>query len=183
MTSANIFKHGQKAFLGGDLVSSISAFSKALEQGDHPFHSHLNRGIAYLKIGHFDKAIEDFDAVIKEDDQHHRAYFYRGIAKLNLERDEEAIHDLDRCLAINPENGAAYLARGLAHEGLNHKKEAEDDIHNSHALNSVEPGEFLEEYALSDHLFKRTLLLFEHDEGKWTLSLTEDEVQHLAILH
>ena len=87
------------------------------------------------------------------------------------------------CLALNPERGAAYLARGLAHNALQHRGEAEKDIHDSHALNSVELSEFLEEYILSDPLFNRTLLLFEKDEGKWRLSLTEDEVQRLAILH
>lgn len=183
MTTTNTFLQGQKAFLDGDLENSIKAFSNSLEQGDHPFHSHLNRGIAYLKICQFALAIDDFDAIIKEDDAYERAFFYRGIAKLNLEANEEAIDDLDRALALNPERGPAYLARGLAHYLLGHNKDAEKDIHNSHVLNNVELGEFMEEYILSNSLFNQTLLFFEKDEGKWALSLTENEMQRMANLH
>ncbi|MEN8198903.1 MAG: tetratricopeptide repeat protein [Thermodesulfobacteriota bacterium] len=183
MTTTHRYQYGQKSFLGGDMVASIQAFSEALEEGDHPLHSHLNRGIAYLKIGRFSQAIEDFDAVLKEDGRHEVALFYRGIAKLNLEKNEDAVHDLDRCLRLNPERGAAYLARGLAHGGLGHKSEMRKDIHDLHALNNVELGEFLEEYVLSDPLFNQTLALFARDDGKWRLSLTEDEVQRLAVLH
>ncbi|MBU0961094.1 MAG: tetratricopeptide repeat protein [Proteobacteria bacterium] len=183
MTSTNTFMLGQKAFLSGDLAASIKAFSDALQQGDHPFHSKLNRGIAYLKIGQFARAIADFDTIIKEDNYHDQAFFYRGIAKLNQEKNEEAIHDLDSCLALNPERGAAYLARGLAHSALGHRGEAEKDIHDRHALNNVELGEFMEEYIFSDPLFSRTLTLFKKDEGRWKLALTENEVQRLGTIH
>lgn len=181
--NTNTFMLGQKAFLSGDLATSIKAFSEALKQGDHPFHSSLNRGIAYLKIGQFVRAVEDFDTIINKDDRHDQAFFYRGIAKLNLERNEEAICDLDRSLALNPERGAAYLARGLAHNALGHKREAERDIHDSHALENVELGEFMEEYIFSDSLFNRTLKLLEKDEGRWKLALTENEAQRLTVLH
>lgn len=174
---------GQKAFLRGDLATSIKAFSEALKQGDHPFHSNLNRGIAYLKIGQFVRAVEDFDTVISKNNPHDQAFFYRGIAKLNLEKNEEAIDDLDSSLALNPERGAAYLARGLAHSALGHTREAEKDIHDCHALNNVELGEFMEEYIFSEPLFNRTLTLFEKDEGRWKLALTENEVQRLTTLH
>ncbi|MBU0945555.1 MAG: tetratricopeptide repeat protein [Proteobacteria bacterium] len=183
MTTTNTFRLGQKAFLSGDLVTSIQAFSEALRQGDHPFQSKLNRGIAYLKIGQFAHAIKDFDTIIKEDGHHDQAFFYRGIANLNQEKNEEAIRDLDNSLLLNPERGAAYLARGLAHNALGHKGEAEKDIHDRHALNTVELGEFMEEYIFSDSLFTRTLSLFEKDEGNWKLVLTENEVQRLGTVH
>jgi tetratricopeptide (TPR) repeat protein len=183
MTTATTFIQGQKAFLGGDLESSIEAFSNALEQGEHPVHSHLNRGIAYLKIGRFAQAIEDFDLILERDGLHERALFYRGVARLNMEKNEEAILDLDRSLALNPDRGAAYLARGLAHYALGHRDEMEKDIHDNHTLSHVELGEFMEEYILAEPLFRRTLKFFEKDKGKWSLSLTEDEVQRMGILH
>jgi tetratricopeptide (TPR) repeat protein len=183
MTTTNTFLKGQKAFLGGDLADSIKAFSDALKLGTHPVHSHLNRGIAYFKIGQFSRAIEDFDVIIGDDNLHGRALFYRGLAKLNLEENEEAIHDLDRSLALNPERGVAYLALGLAHHALGHRAEAEKDIHDSHVLNNVELGEFMEEYIISESLFNRTLKLFEKDDANWRLSLTESEVQRMDTVH
>ncbi len=183
MTTTNTYLQGQKTFLGGDLEDSIKAFSNALEQGVHPVHSHLNRGIAYFKTCQFDRAIEDFDIIINENNSHERALFYRGIAKLNLEENEEAIHDLDRSLALKPERGDTYLARGLAHNALGHKDEAEKDIHDSHVLHNVELGEFMEENILSESLFNRTLKFFETDDAKWELSLTDTEVQRMDVVH
>jgi tetratricopeptide (TPR) repeat protein len=89
MTTANTFIQGQKAFLGGNLNQSIAAFSDSLKQGLHPFHSHLNRGIAYFKTGQFGRAIEDFDILIDTDRNHPRALFYRGLTNLNLDRNKE----------------------------------------------------------------------------------------------
>ncbi len=183
MTTTNTYLQGQRSFLSGDLEDSIKAFSDSLEHGVHPFHSHLNRGIAYFKIGRFARAIEDFDVIINEDDVHARALFYRGLANLNLERNEEAILDLDRSIAFNPERGVAYLARGLAHHALGHRNNAEKNIHDSHVLHDVELGEFIEEYVLSESLFNRTLKFFEKDDAEWNLSLTESEVQRMAIVH
>ncbi len=183
MKTTNTFLQGQKAFLGGDLEDSIKAFSDALEHGVRPFHSHLNRGIAYFKIGKFARAIEDFDIIINKDDIHARALFYRGLANLNLGKNEEAIHDLDRSIAFDPERGATYLARGLAHHALGHREKAEKDIHDSHVLNNVELGEFIEENVLSEALFNRTLKFFEKDDAEWNLSLTDDEVFRMARVH
>lgn len=183
MTTTNTFLQAQKAFLGGNLEESIKAFSDALEQGVHPVHSHLNRGIAYFKTCQFARAIEDFDIIINEDNSHERALFYRGIAKLNLEENEEAILDLDRALALKPDRGDTHLARGLAHNSLGHKNEAEKDIHDNHVLNNVELGEFMEENILSESLFNRTLKFFEDDDAKWELSLTDNEVQRMDVVH
>jgi tetratricopeptide (TPR) repeat protein len=96
MTTTNTYLQGQKAFLDGDMENSIKAFSDTLECGLHSFHSHLNRGIAYFKIGQFFRAIEDFDSILNTDNSHARALLYRGLANLNMGKNEEAIHDLDR---------------------------------------------------------------------------------------
>jgi tetratricopeptide (TPR) repeat protein len=183
MTTINTYLKGQQAFLGGDLEDCIIAFSDALEHGIHPMHSYLNRGIAYFKTALFDRAVEDFNRVIKEDKNHERALFYRGIAKLNLEENKEAIHDLDRAISLKPDKGASYLARGLAHHSLGHIKEAKKDIHDGHVLKNIELGEFMEENILSETLFNRTLKLFENDEAKWELSLTDSEVERMDVVH
>ncbi len=183
MTTLNSFRRGQKAFLGGHLRDSIKEFSAALEEGIHPFHSHLNRGIAYLKTGEFARAIDDFDAIIAKDPVHEHALFYRGIAELNLGEHNKAIQDFDRSLLLNPERGAAYLARGLAHHALGHRVEEEHDIHDKHAIHNVELGGFMEEYIISESLFNETLTFFTEDHAIWNLSLTEDEVLRMSTVH
>ncbi len=183
MTTNSIFLKGQKYFLEGDLKNSIIAFSDALEQGEKWLYSHLNRGIAYLKMSYFGQAIDDFNVVIQENDGNEGALFYRGIAKLNLGESEAAIEDFDRALALNPERGASYLARGIAHFTLGHSAEAERDIHDSHVLNSVEPGAFLEEYIFSNALFNKSGRILDLDQGRWNLVLTEAEVRRMVTFH
>jgi tetratricopeptide (TPR) repeat protein len=196
MTNANIFMKGQKAFLGGDLEDSIVAFSNALEHGVHPFHSLLNRGIAYLKTCKIDHAVKDFDLIISKGDAvedfdaiistaaiHEQAHFYRGIANLNLLKNEEAIQDLDKAIELNPERSASYLARGLAHHALGHHKEAEKNIHDTHVLKNVELGGFIEEYILTESLYYKIIKLFENDDAQWNLSLTRDEIERMASVH
>jgi len=182
MTTTNTYLIGQKAFLGGDLEDSIVAFTDAMENGTHPLHSHLNRGIAYFKIARFHHAIKDFDIVINENENHERALFYRGIAKLNLGKYVEAIHDFNRAITIKPERGNTYLARGLAHHFLGHTKKADKDIHNDHVLKSVELGAFMEENILSESLFNMTLKFFKSDDAKWELSLTDNEIQRMDVV-
>lgn len=183
MTTTNTFLQGQKAFLGGRLKDSIQAFSTALDEGIHPFHSHLNRGIAYLKVSQFALAIDDFDAIIEKDPLHERALFYRGIARLNLGHYKEAIHNLNRALILNPDRGVTHLARGLAHHALGHREEEERDIHDKHVLHDVELGGFMEEYIISESLFNQTLSFFTDDDTTWNLSLTKDEVRRMETVH
>ncbi len=183
MTTLNTYSHGQKAFLGGDFESSIKDFTSALKQGTHPFHSHLNRGIAYFNIGQFKHAINDFDAIIDKNDSHERAYFYRGIARLNMEESEAALQDFNKSLSLSPDRGNTYLARGLAYLSLGDIKEAEKDIYDTHVLNNVEVGEFMEEYILSETLLDRTLKFLETDDTKWRLLLTATEVLRMDNIH
>jgi len=183
MTTLNTYMQGQKAFLGGDFESSITDFTSALQQGIHPFHSHLSRGIAYFNIGQFKHAINDFDAIIDKDNSYERAYFYRGLAKLNMEEHEEAIRDFNKSLTISPDRGNTYLARGLAYLSLGNIREAEKNIYDTHVLSNVELGEFMEEYILSELLFNRIVKFFETDKAKWRLLMTATEVLRMDTVH
>lgn len=179
MIKTNRFLQGQKAFLDGKYKESIEAFSASLEHEDHPLHSQLNRGIAYLNSCQFAHAIEDFDGVIQKDILHERAFFYRGIAKLNLEENEDAIHDLDTALSLNSARGDSHFARGLAYHALGHSQKAAKDIHDCHVLDTLEPAGFMEEFVLSEPLYKQTLKVLENDTAKWNLFLTESEVRRM----
>ena len=184
MTTKNTTYHqGQKAFLSGDMEGSVHFFSDALEHGVHPTHSRLNRGIAQFKMGHFPHAVEDFNAIIAIDEQHQLALYYRGLSFLNMGENEKAIHDFDKVLRLNPKKSAAYLARGLAHHILGDLVEANRDIHNNHVLQNVELGEFLEENIIAESLFQYAVELFENDDARWALRLTESEVHRMEHIH
>ncbi len=183
MTTLSTYTHGQKAFLDGDFETSIKDFAIALKHGTHPFHSHLNRGIAYFNIGQFKHAINDFDAILEKNDNHERAYFYRGLAKLNMEENKEAILDFNKSLALSPDRGNTYLARGLAYLSLGDIRDAEKDIYDNHVLDNIEVGAFIEEYILSQKLLNRTLKFLETDVAQWRLLLTTTEVLRMDSVH
>lgn len=182
-TANNIYHQGQKAFLSGDMEGSIHFFSDALDNGVHPTHSRLNRGIARFKIGQFSHAVEDFNAIIAVDEDHQQALFYRGVTFLNLGETKKAVQDLDRLLELNPLKSGAYLARGFAHLILGNLSAADHDIHNKHVLNGVELGEFLEDNIISESLFQYIVKFFENDDARWALRLTESEVHRMESIH
>jgi len=71
-----------------------------------------NRGLAYLGMGQFDRAIADCSAAIAIDPQYYLAYYNRGKALRALGRPKEAMDDFNRAIEINPRYADTYEARG-----------------------------------------------------------------------
>lgn len=174
---------GKKYFLEGNLPASIKSFTLALEKEPGSPEVLLGRGATYLKLGQFDKAIQDLSKVLDAGGDCERAFFLRGIAYLNAGGLEQALADLNRALEYNKKRGAAILARGLALTSMGHHKEAKKDFNNSYVLNGIIIDEFIEEYAISEALFKQAMELFSADTGEWKLLLTEDEITKMETAH
>ena len=75
------------------------------------------------------------------------------------------------------------LARGLALSNTGHQKEAKKDFTHSYVQDNIVIDEFLEEYAISEALFKQAMDLFSVDTGEWRLLLTEDEMAEMEVAH
>jgi tetratricopeptide (TPR) repeat protein len=183
MKTASDRMKGKKYFLDGNLPASIKSFTKALGKEPGSPEILLGRGAAYLKLGRFDKAVQDLSKVLDGGGDCERAFFLRGIAYLNASEFEQALADLNRALECNRKRGAAILARGLGLSSMGRHKEAKRDFTNSYVLDSIIIDEFLEEYAISEALFKQAMELFNVDTGEWKLLLTEDEMAKMEIAH
>jgi tetratricopeptide (TPR) repeat protein len=183
MKSASDRMKGKKYFLEGNLPASIKSFTLALGKKPGDPDVLLGRGTAYLKLGRFDKAVHDFSIVLDGGGDCERASFLRGIAYLNDGQFEQALADLNRTLEYNEKRGAAILARGLVLSSKGLYKEAEKDLTNPYVLNSVVIDEFLEEYVISEVLFKQAMTFFNVDPGEWRLLLTEDEMAKMEVTH
>ncbi len=183
MNTASDRMKGKKYFLEGNLPASIKSFTLALEKEPGSPEVMLGRGAAYLKLGRFEKAVQDLSIVIDGGGDCERAFFLRGIAFLNEGEFEHALADLNQALKFNEKRGAAILARGLVLSSLGLHKEAERDFTNSYVLDNIIIDEFLEEYAISEVLFKQAMALFNVDSGEWRLLLTEDEMAKMEITH
>lgn len=174
---------GKKYFLDGNLPASIQSFTRALEQEPGSLDVLMGRGAAYLKLGRFDKAVQDLSAVLDGGGDCEKAFFLRGIAHLNGGEFEQALADLNRALEYNKERGAAILARGLVLTGLGFHEEAEADFFNSHVLHDLIIDDFLEEYMISEDLFNQAMAVFNTNPGEWNLLLTGDEMAKMDNTH
>jgi protein O-mannosyl-transferase len=70
-----------------------------------------NRGMAYDKMGLFDKAIGDFDTAITLAPGDSEAYSNRGMLYGKTGRFDKAIGDLEKAIALNPSHLAVYNTR------------------------------------------------------------------------
>jgi len=183
MKNASDTIRGKKYFLQGDLPASIKSFTKALEQEADSPDVLLGRGAAYMKLGRFDRAIQDLSTVLDVGGDIERASFLRGITYLNTGEFEHALSDLNSTLQHNKTRHAAILARGLVLFNMGRHKEAEEDVNNPNVLNNIVIDEFLEEYVISEELFRQATALFSVDSGEWRLLLTEDEMAKIESVN
>ena len=90
--------------------------------------AYFNRGVAYLKLGKYARAIEDFDRAVKLDPEFALAYSNRGGVYIELGKYTRAIEDLDQAIRIDPELANAYVNRGGAYLGLGEYARAIEDL-------------------------------------------------------
>lgn len=65
MDAKSMFIEGQQLFVQGKHQESIDAFSRALEAGYDPVITLLSRGVAHLRLGENDGAIDDKEDIEK----------------------------------------------------------------------------------------------------------------------
>lgn len=99
---------------------SLTLWSEAIRQ--YPMSVPLiynNRGLAYNKLGDYQKAIEDFDTALKINPSFFYTYVNRGIVYGKVGKFNEAIADFDSALRLKPDYGEAYYYRAIADFNLN----------------------------------------------------------------
>jgi tetratricopeptide (TPR) repeat protein len=94
---------------------SVSLWDQVLKKEPHVHLAAVNRGIAYLKRGQLDKALEDFNRVIllRHDA---KAFYHRALVFTKLNLLPQAIADYSSAIAVNPSFYDAYNNRGLLFE-------------------------------------------------------------------
>ncbi len=98
-------------------IAALSDLSKALELGGMPPHTtslvYERRGLVYLALGAYEKAVADYDEAIALDDTNEMAYVGRGVAYAELGERDLAISDLEKALSfqLSPEDRAFVQER------------------------------------------------------------------------
>ncbi len=97
---------------------SMTLWNDVISKYDYAKAAHSNRGIAYVDIGQWDKAIVDYTRAIEIDPKYTDAYFNRGVAFGDLEQWDKAIVDYSKAIEIDPKYKSAFDTRGVAYANL-----------------------------------------------------------------
>ena len=90
---------------------------------------HLERGIAYAKLGRLEEAIQDFTSAISLDPESSALYYNRGTAYAKRGSFSEAIDDLSKAISLSTEpNADYYMNRGNVLNKLGRLDEGERDL-------------------------------------------------------
>ena len=107
--------------------NSMTLYDHALEVTSNNDVIHINRGVAYAKLGNRSQAISDYDKAIEIDPGNAEAYYNRGIEYDELGNHLQAIEDYNSAININPSYAEAYYNRGVTFGKLgNHRQAIED---------------------------------------------------------
>jgi tetratricopeptide (TPR) repeat protein len=179
MATNELFHEAQDSFIHGRLRESIDGFTRAHDEGYDPVRSYLSRGVVFLKMEDFFRAIDDFSAAIELEPDNERGYYFRGIAFLNKNEFELARQDLTHSLHLNPSRGTAFFARGLVETEMGLDDEAVTDFKAAVAYSDVETSTFAHSFGSYHTMFERSMALIEGERGPLTMVLTEEEIKKL----
>ena len=107
---------------------AIDHYTNALEMNPQMDSAYYNRGLAYARIGEFDKAIEDYNIVINRNSEDAHAYNERGEVLLYQGEFNKAIKDYTMAIKLKPDYGFFYLNRSKAWLNLQDWKRAKSDL-------------------------------------------------------
>ena len=85
------------------------------------------RGIAFLKAGMPDKALESLNEAIKYAPDNYDLYVHRASAYTKLKKYQEAIADYDKKLSVEPGSAVEYINRAFCYSKLYDKQHAFED--------------------------------------------------------
>ena len=83
-----------------------------------------SRGLVYMDMKNFVKAIEDFDRAIELEPDYAETYYFRGLSKIERQMYHRAIEDFHKAQNLNSKNPGIFNGLGLAYKELKDFKKA-----------------------------------------------------------
>lgn len=93
------------------LVMAEKYYTRALRQVNRNFMYFFKRGTCYLKLGWYDKAIDDFNQSLRLNEEHHNSLHNRGIAWYKVGERQKACEDWCQALLKGNPVSARHLDR------------------------------------------------------------------------
>ena len=130
-TIAQWSDEGCKLYQEGNLIRASKAYTKAIALKPEDSKIYLNRGIVYVKMENYSKAINDLNRAISLNPDYIEAFIKRGLAYLKKANFDHAINDCNYALSLDPNMAEAYYTRGIAFRGKGLPDEAKSDFKKS----------------------------------------------------
>lgn len=106
----------------------IGACTTILQSHPLDFGALANRGIAYQRIGKFDRAVIDLDEAMRLNPNNAGLYLERGLAYQGRGDEKSAIADLTEAIGRDRSLVEAYFARAFAYEATGRSELATADL-------------------------------------------------------
>lgn len=103
----------------GNLEQGIIHYDELLSQFPDYKLGYKNRGMTFLQIGNFEKALPDFEKLVSLEPDNYEAFLHMEGIRYLLGKDQlslDVINKIGRSAAINPEIWAFYFIRKIAPE-------------------------------------------------------------------
>ncbi len=120
LTTLGICAHRQVSFWN----NSITLFSQTIEVTQNNCIAHNNLGVAYVKLGRFQDAIESYKQAIRIKPDYTDAHYNLGVAYGKLGRSQEAIDEYKQAIRIKPDYTDAYINLGVTYYKLDRYQDA-----------------------------------------------------------
>lgn len=148
--NANVFQ-GNSAAIFGVIISLIWLCFYSVPLFYNP-QKHWSQGDAYLRSGHYDRAIREYDETLKQEPQCHDVYFQRALAHIGKGDYDNAIADytkrIESFLGTDPffdrEKAEVFIGRAKAYFRIQEYEKAWDDVCKAQSLGYKVDLDFIE---------------------------------------
>jgi tetratricopeptide (TPR) repeat protein len=113
MDARHFFFRGMRHFQKERIDEAIIDFTSSLWLKPDMAIVAYNRGLAFEKLGHPQRAVEDYSYAILSDPGNYYALCNRGIILLQEGFGDRAMDDFSRAISVRPDGPVAYCNRGI----------------------------------------------------------------------
>jgi tetratricopeptide (TPR) repeat protein len=115
-------------------VTSHNQLTKVIALNPDDANAYFKRGVTYLKLRQYDKALVNFNKAIALNPYDPLAYFNRGNIYGIFQQYDKALSDVNKAIALQPDFALAYCSRGNTYYSLKQYDKAMYDFQEAYLL-------------------------------------------------